>query len=31
LRYLHTVRGAMNFVLVRAQCYLKVTPCHDHC
>jgi hypothetical protein len=31
LRYLHTVRGAVNFVLVRAECYLKVTPCHDHC
>jgi hypothetical protein len=25
------VRGAVNFVLARAQCYLKVTSCHDHC
>jgi hypothetical protein len=31
LRYLHTVRSAANFDLVGAQCYLKVTPHHNHC
>jgi uncharacterized SAM-binding protein YcdF (DUF218 family) len=31
LRYLHTVRGAVNFFLVGVQGYLKVTPRHNHC
>jgi hypothetical protein len=31
LRYLHMVRGVVNFILVGAQCYLKVTPHHNHC
>jgi hypothetical protein len=30
LRYLHMMRGAVNFVLVAAMCYLKVTPYHNH-
>jgi hypothetical protein len=30
LRYLHTVWGAVNFVLVGAQCYGKVTPRLNH-
>jgi hypothetical protein len=31
LRYLHTDRGAVNFVLVGPQCYLKPPPPrHDH-
>jgi hypothetical protein len=30
LRYLHTVRGTVNSILVRAPCYLRITPRYNH-